>query len=47
MKSKQDILTIAVVIFCTGVFASSVGLTQVFETKPKPPTALQQGISAR
>ncbi|MEX1033615.1 MAG: hypothetical protein WDZ30_09665 [Cellvibrionaceae bacterium] len=45
---KNDILTIAIVVFVVGVLASSVGLSSVFEAeKQEAPTALHQGVTLR
>lgn len=45
---KNDILTIAIVVFVVGVLASSVGLSNVFEAEEQDvPTALHQGVTLR
>jgi hypothetical protein len=45
---KNDVLTIAIVVFFIGVLVSSVGLSGVFESEePEVPTALQQGVTLR
>ncbi len=44
---KTDVMSIAVVVFFVGVLVSSVGFTDVFQSEPEPPTALQQGIAIR
>ena len=46
---KNDVLTIAIVVFFIGVLISSVGLSNVFEDKEPetPPSALQQGLTLR
>lgn len=43
---KNDILTIAVVVFFVGVLVSSVGFSKVFEAEEKQeaPSALHQGV---
>lgn len=41
---KNDILTIAIVVFVVGVLASSIGLGNVFTAEEQEvPTALHQG----
>ena len=47
---KNDVLTIAIVVFFIGVLISSVsvGLNSVFEDdEPEAPAALQQGVTLR
>jgi len=47
---KNDVLTIAIVVFFIGVLISSVsvGLNTVFdEDEPEVPPALQQGVTLR
>jgi FlaG/FlaF family flagellin (archaellin) len=45
---KNDILTIAIVVFVAGVLASSVGLSDVFEAdEQNTPPALHQGVTLR
>lgn len=44
---KADVLTLAAVIFLLAVLASSIGVTDVFDSEPTPPAALQQGIAVR
>ena len=45
---KNDVLTIAIVVFFIGVLISSVGLSDVFDDKePEVPSALQQGVTLR
>ncbi len=45
---KNDVLTIAIVVFFIGVLASSVGLSDVFaDDEAEVPPALQQGVTLR
>ena len=45
---KNDVLTIAIVVFFIGVLVSSVGLSDVFDhEEPDAPPALQQGVTLR
>lgn len=44
---KTDVMTIAMLVFCVGVLASSVSAMDLFKSEPEPVTALQQGISYR
>lgn len=45
---KNDILTIAIIVFVVGVLASSVGLSDVFGAdEQQVPTALHQGVTLR
>ncbi len=45
---KNDVLTIAIVVFFIGVLISSVGLSDVFDDEePEVPPALQQGVTVR
>ncbi|MGH1471880.1 MAG: hypothetical protein ACRBCS_11845 [Cellvibrionaceae bacterium] len=45
---KNDILTIAVIVFFVGVLISSVGFSNPFQTdKQEAPSALHQGIVAQ
>ena len=44
---KTDIMTLAVLVFCVGVLASSVSAFDLFNSEPEPVTALQQGIPNR
>ena len=42
---KADVMTIAALVFCVGVLATSVSAMEVFHSEPEPVTALQQGIA--
>lgn len=45
---KNDILTIAIIVFVVGVLASSVGVSNVFDAEEQEaPTALHQGVTLR
>lgn len=45
---KNDVLTIAIVVFFIGVLVSSVGLSEVFsDNEPEETPALQQGVTLR
>ena len=46
---KPDVLTITAIVFVAGVLLSSLGTTDETKNLNKlaPPSALQQGISAR
>ncbi|WP_460231015.1 hypothetical protein [Aurantivibrio plasticivorans] len=46
---KNDILTIAVIVFFVGVLVSSVGFSDVFESEKEQhtPSALHQGVTLR
>lgn len=45
---KNDVLTIAIVVFVVGVLASSVGLSDVFQADEQDvPAALHQGVTLR
>ena len=42
---KADVLTVAAIVFVVGMLASSLGITDVFETEVAEPQAeLHQGI---
>lgn len=45
---KNDVLTIAVIVFFVGVLVSSVGFSNVFESEEQEtPSALHQGVTLR
>lgn len=44
---KTDVMTIAALVFCVGVLATSVSAMDVFQSEPEPVTALQQGFAIK
>ncbi len=44
---KNDLLTVVVIAFFVGVLASSLSVSDVFNTDKEPPAGLQQGIATR
>lgn len=44
---KNDVLTLAAVIFLVGVLASTVTASDLFKSEITPPAQLHQGVSIR
>lgn len=42
---KNDVLTLAAVVFLIGVLASSVAASDMFKSEIAPPAQLHQGVS--
>lgn len=44
---NNDVITVAILVFCFGVLVSSVSASGIFDEDAPAPSALQQGIAIR